>query len=114
MIKRLIGLVIFVLVCIAAYRMGLVYFHDQKFKDAVREYAIFAGQPPAKSDETIRGHVMELAQENQVPVDPDYVEIERRSSPGLGEKIVIKFAYAVNVKLFPGYERRFDFNYVTP
>jgi hypothetical protein len=112
--KRIIGIILFVLVAMAAYHMGMVYVHDQQFKDAVREYAILAGQPPAKSDETIRGRVMELARDNQIPLDADYVEIERRSSPGVGEKIVIKFSYAVNVPLAPGYQRRFDFDYVTP
>jgi hypothetical protein len=114
MIKRIVSIIVFVLIVMAAYRMGMVYFHDQQLKDAVREYAILAGQPPAKSDETIRGKVMDLARENQVPLDPDYVEVERRSSPGVGEKITVKFSYAVNVELLPGYKRRFDFSYVTP
>jgi hypothetical protein len=114
MIKRIISIVIFILIAMAAYRMGMVYFHDQQFKDSVREYAILAGQPPSKSDDTIRAKVIDLARDNEVPLDPDYIEIDRRSSPGVGEKIVIKVSYAVNVALLPGYQRRFDFEYVTP
>ena len=114
MIKRILSLIVFLLVVNAAYRAGMVYFHDQQFKDAVREYAILAGQPPSKPDEVIRAKVMDLAQENQVPLDPDYLEISRRASPGMGEKITVKFSYAVNVALLPGYQRRFDFDYVNP
>ena len=114
MVKRIVSLLVFLLLMNAGIRLGLVYFHDQQFKDSVRELALFAGQPPAKSDEVLRAKVMELAQQNQVPLDPDYIEIIRRVNPGIGEKITIKFAYAAMVSLAPGYERRFDFDYITP
>jgi hypothetical protein len=113
-IKRIVSLLVFVLLVNAGFRLALVFFHDQQFKDAVREMAILAGQPPGKTDEVLRGKVMELAQDNQIPLDSDYVEITRRSGQGLGEKVTIKFSYAVNVSLAPGYQRRFDFDYVTP
>jgi len=113
-VKRIVSLLVFLLLMNAGIRLGLVYFHDQQFKDSVRELALFAGQPPAKSDEVLRAKVMELAQQNQVPLDPDYIEIIRRVNPGIGEKITIKFAYAAMVSLAPGYERRFDFDYITP
>ena len=114
MIKRVISVIVFLLLANAGIRAGLAFFHDQQFKDAVRELALFAGQPPAKTDEVLRAKVMELAQENQVPLDADYIEITRKASPGIGEKITIKFSYAVMVPLAPGYQRRFDFDYVTP
>ena len=114
MIKKVISLLVFLLLANAGVRVALVYMHDQKFKDAVRELALFAGQPPVKSDEVLRAKVMELAQENQVPIDPYYIEISRRSAPGIGEKVTIKFSYAVMVPMAPGYPRRFDFDYITP
>ena len=114
MIKKIVSLVVFLLICNAAYHLGMVYFHDQQFKDAVREFAILSGQPPTKSDEVIKAKVMDLAQDNQIPLDPDYVEVSRRNAQGLGEKITIKFAYAVMVQIVPGFERRFDFDYTTP
>jgi hypothetical protein len=113
-IKRILSLLVFLLLVNAAYRLGMVYFHDQQFKDAVREYAILAGQPPSKSDEVVKQKVMDLAQENQIPLDPDYIEVERRNAQGLGEKITVKFAYAVMIPIVPGFERRFDFEYTTP
>jgi len=112
--KKIVTLIVFLLVINAGYRVGIVFFHDQQFKDAVREYAILSGQPPAKTDEVIRAKVMDLAQENQIPLDPDYLDVSRHNSQGIGDKITIKFAYAVMVPLVPGYERRFDFDYTTP
>lgn len=114
MIKRIVSLIVFLLVVNAGVRLGVVYYHDQTFKDAVRELALFAGQPPAKTNEAIVAKVMQLAQDNSIPLDPDFIEITRNSSAGLGEKVTIKFAYALNVPLAPGYLRRFDFDYVTP
>ena len=114
MIKRIVSLLVFLLIVNAAYHLVMVYFHDQEFKDAVREYAILCGQPPGKTDDAIRAKVMDMAQQNQIPLDPDYVDISRRSGQGLGEKVTIKFAYAVMVPLAPGYQRRFDFDYTTP
>ena len=114
MVKRILSLLVFLLVMNAGVRLGLVYFHDQQFKDAVKELALFAGQPPAKTDEALRAKVMELALEYQIPLDPDYIEISRKVAVGIGEKVTIKFAYAVMISLAPGYQRRFDFDYTTP
>jgi hypothetical protein len=110
MIKRLISLVLFLLVLNAGVRVGLVFFHDQQFKDALRELALFSG---TKTEEVVRARVMELAQQNQIPLDADYVEITRRSVPGMGDHSAIKVSYAVLVKVAPGYSRRFDFAYAT-
>ena len=114
MIKKIVSLIVFLLIVNAGVRLGLVYYHDQTFKDAVREFALFAGTPPAKTNEAVLAKVMQLAQDNSVPLYQDYVEISRNSSAGLGEKVTIKFSYAINVELLPGYTRRFDFSYVTP
>lgn len=110
MIKRLISLVIFILLVNAGLRVGVVFFHDQQFKDALRELSLFSG---SKTEEVIRARVMELAREHSIPLDADYVEITRKNLPGIGDHSAIKVSYAVLIKLAPGYERRFDFEYQT-
>jgi hypothetical protein len=110
MIKKIISLVIFLLLANAGVRVGTVYFHDQQFKDAVRELALFSG---TKTDEVLRAKVMEIAAQNQIPLDPDYIEISRKSVPGVGDHSVIKVAYAVLVPVVPGKPRRFQFDYIT-
>jgi hypothetical protein len=114
MVKKIVSLIVFLLFVNAGVRLGMVYYHDQTFKDAVREFALFAGTPPAKPNEVVIAKVIQLAQDNSVPLDPNYVEVTRNSSAGLGEKVTVKFTYAVMVELVPGYLRRFDFDYTTP
>src|SRR3954470_24714171 len=105
MIKRIISLVLVALFINAGVRVGLVFFHDQQFKDAIRELALFSG---TKTEEVVRQQVMQLAQQYQIPLDSDYVEITRKSIPGMGDHSAIKLSYAVLVKVAPGYTRRFE------
>jgi hypothetical protein len=111
MIKKVISLVVFLALANAGIRVGIVYFHDQQFKDAVRELSLFSS---GKSEEVVRGKVMELAAENQIPLDPDFVEVTRKVIPGVGDHSIIKVSYAVMVPVFPGSLRRFQFDYTTP
>lgn len=111
MIKKLVSLVVFLLVLNAGWRVGLAFFHDQQFKDAVREIALFgAGKP----DEVLKQKVMEAASQNDVPLEPEYIEISRRQVVVPNDKVVIKVTYAEIIKIAPGYARRFDFDYTSP
>lgn len=111
MIKKLLSLVIFLLLVNAGMRLGIAFFHDQQFNDAVREIALFGAQKP---DEALRQQVMDAARRNLVPLEPEFIEITRRSVVVPNDKVVIKVAYAVMIQLAPGYTRRFDFDYTTP
>ena len=112
MIKRVISFVIFLLLANAGGRVGMVYFHHQQFKDALSELSLFSG---TKSEEIVRAKVMELAADNKIPLDPDYVELSRKNVPGIGDHSSVKVSYAVNVTVFPGTKpRRFQFDYTTP
>jgi hypothetical protein len=111
MVKKFISLAIFLLVMNAGIRGALVFFHDQQFKDAVREVALFGA---GKSDDALKTKVMQLADQNQIPLDTDYISIERATVVGEGDHVKIHFAYAVLVSLIPGKPHRFDFDYTTP
>lgn len=111
MIKKILSLIILLVLANAAIRVGTVYFHDEQFKDAVRELSLFSS---GKSEEIVRAKVMELAAENQIPLDPDFVEVTRKIVPGVGDHSMIKVTYAVMIPIFPGQKRRFDFQYTTP
>src|SRR3954451_23580334 len=111
MIKRIISIVIFLLLANAGFRIGIVFFHYQEFRDAVREIALFgAGKP----DDLLKSNVMKAAGENEVPLDQDYIEITRRTIVGTNDHVIIKVVYAVMVDVAPGYKHRFDFDYTTP
>ena len=111
MIKKILSLVIFLLLANAGMRLGIAFFHDQQFNDAVREIALFgAGKP----DEALRQQVLEAARKNLIPLEPEFIEIVRRTVVAPNDKVTIKVAYAEMIQLAPGYARRFDFEYSTP
>ena len=111
MIKKILSLLLFLLLVNAAYRVGISFMHQQQFNDAVRELALFgAGQ----SDDALRQRVMAAARDHSVPIEPEFIEISRRSVVVPNDKVVIKVAYAELIQLAPGYARRFDFSYTTP
>ena len=110
MIKKILSLIIFLVLANAGFRVAIVYFHDQQFKDAVRELSLFSS---GQSEEVVRAKVMEIAAQNQIPLDPDFVEVTRKVIPGVGDHSVIKVSYAVMVPIFPGQLRRFQFDYLT-
>jgi hypothetical protein len=105
MIKKLISLAIFVALAYTSVNVGRVYIRYQQFKDAVRETALFAGN---KTDEQLTARVMELAQRDSVPLDPEYVHIER-----VADRVTITASYVEIIKLLPGYERPWQFDIVT-
>ena len=111
MIKKLISLVVFLLLVNAGMRLGMAFFHDQQFNDAVREIALFGAQKP---DDALKQQVMEAASRNLIPIEPDFIEITRRTVVVPNDKVMIKVAYATMIQLAPGYARRFDFDYTTP
>jgi hypothetical protein len=102
-IRRLFGLAVVLLIANAAVRAGIVWLHYENFKDGVRETALFAGN---KTDEVLKAHVLQLAAENSVPLDPDYVSIDR------GGSVTIKASYVEMVELVPGYRRPWQFDIV--
>jgi hypothetical protein len=111
MIRRIISLVVLLLAANAGVRVSLVYFHAEQFKDAVKEVALFGA---GKSDDVLRAKVVEAADANQIPLDPDFVDIKRASIVGSGDHVIIKYAYALMVPVLPGYQHRFEFDFTTP
>ena len=112
MIKRIISLVIFLLLVNA----GAARRHRLLPRSAVqgRRAASWRCSPADKSEEVVRAQVMELAQQNQIPLDPGLLEITRKAFPAWGTTRPSRSTYAVLVNVAPGYTRRFDFDYATP
>jgi hypothetical protein len=102
MIRRLIALLVVLALVYAGWNVGVVWSHYRKFQDDVRNVALFGND---KTDEDLRSRVMDLAAQNQVPLQPDAVSIQRRAG-----EVVIQAHYTQNVKILPGYTRAIDFN----
>jgi hypothetical protein len=67
MIKRLVKLAIVALLANAVYRVGVEYVTYIKFRDAVRDAAMFK----AKSADDLRARIVALADEYELPQDDD-------------------------------------------
>jgi hypothetical protein len=102
MIRKLIQFAIFLFLANALYQAAPVGLHHFQFKDAVQELALFSQK---SSDQELVDRVMTLAEEHQIPLERDYVTVQR--SPG---QLIIKAAYLETMTFFPGfpYEREFD------
>lgn len=111
MMRRIVTLVVLLAIAYAGFHIGIVFFHDQEFRDAVRNIALFGA---GKSDDALRDSVMNAAAENAIPLDADYIDISRQSVVGVNDHVIIKYAYAMMIPVFPGYQRRFEFDYKTP
>ena len=102
MIRKLIQLAIFLLIANAIYRIAPVSVHYYKFKDAVQELALFSQKA---SDAQLLDRVMELADENSIPLDREWVQIHRSSG-----QLSIDLSYVETMRVLPGYDyvRQFD------
>ncbi len=102
MIRKLIQLAIFLLIANAIYRIAPVSVHYYKFKDAVQELALFSQKA---TDAQLLDHVMELADENSIPLDREWVQIHRSNG-----QLTIDVSYVETMKVLPGYDyvRQFD------
>jgi len=95
-IKNLFKLAVFLLIANALYQFGPVWVHHYQFKQALNEMALEAGDVP---DSAIVDRVMELAQDNKVPIDRDAVQVQRRR-----QHVTIDAPYAEVVRVLPGYD----------
>lgn len=99
--KTLIKLAIAALVVNAAYQLGTAYWDHYKFQDAVQQVAQFAER---ESADVIKGRVLDLAAENDLPIDAASIEVTRAH-----RRIDIDGAYEREILLAPGYRRPWSF-----
>ena len=102
MIRKLVQFAIFLFFANALYQAGPVALHYFQFKDAVQELALFSQK---SSDQELVNRVMTAAEEHHIPLDRDYVAVQR----GAGQ-VVITAAYVEAMTFFPGfqYQREVD------
>jgi hypothetical protein len=100
--KLLIKLAITALLANAAFRIGTEYLVYYKFRDSVREAAMFR----ARNDEELGQRVMETAVAYNVPLAPDAFTMQRD-----GRESVIRGSYTKKIEVAPGfpYDWNFDF-----
>ena len=102
MIKTVIKLAIAALVVHACWRSTEVVMRYSKFKDAVHETVLFSS---SKSDGQVQARVLELAQEFEVPVQPESVTIRH-----VENRTIVHAAYTDKIELLPTKFYPWEFN----
>jgi hypothetical protein len=100
MIKLAVKLAVAALIANALYRVGSEYLTFIKFRDGVRQAAIYR----ATTDEALRARIGVLADEYDVPVDLHDVVIERES-----RLLKLKAHYRKPIDLLPRYAVQWPF-----
>ena len=102
MVRKLVKLAIFLFIANALYRIAPVSLHYYQFKDAVQELALFSQKA---TDAELTDRVIALADEHSVPLDRDYVTIQRPNG-----QLIIDASYVESLQLLPGYtyDHQFD------
>ena len=102
MLKLLIKLAIAAVLANAVYHIGLEYLNHIKFRDAVRDTATFK----AKTDAELRDQIMKLAEEYDVPLDPDALAIRREQ-----RQVFVDGSYEKPIEVLPRYEYPWHFSW---
>jgi hypothetical protein len=100
MIKLAVKLALAALLASAIYRVGSEYVTFIKFRDGVREAAIYK----AATDLDLRTRIAALAEEYDVPIDIDDVTIQRE-----GRMVKLKAEYRKPIELLPRYNVQWPF-----
>ena len=101
MLRNLVRLAVILLIAHALYRFVPVYLHYYQFKDAVKETALFSKD---RSELELTDRVMALADEYQIPLDRDVVQISKDS-----HKTYITLMYEEQIEWVPSYKRPMPF-----
>jgi hypothetical protein len=99
-IKLLLKLAIVALLANAAYHVGSEYLTYIKFRDAIRDAAMFK----AKNDTELMARIVELAAQYEVPLQEENVTIER-----VERKVNVEGWYDKPIEVVPNYQYPWHF-----
>jgi hypothetical protein len=99
-IKLLVKLAIVALLANAAFRVGSEYVTYVKFRDSIREVAMFK----AKTDTELMSRILVLANHYEVPVEEENINIQREQ-----QTVNIDGWYDKPIELVPDYEYPWHF-----
>jgi hypothetical protein len=94
MIRKLFKLAVFLLIANAVYQVAPVSLRYYRFKDAVHQIALFSQK---STQAELVDAVLALAYENNVPLEREYVQVQRR-----GAALYITATYVETMRFFPG------------
>jgi hypothetical protein len=102
MFRKLLKIAVFLLVANGVYQIAPPIVHHFQFKDAVHDLALFAQK---QTDAQLIDKVMELAAENSIPLEREYVQVLRQTG-----SITIKASYVETLHPVPGFAYPWEFD----
>jgi len=100
-IKTIVKLAFVALLANATWHVFVPYLAHYKFKDAVTATVQFGGEKPVA---LLRGRILELATEFEVPVTDENLSIER-----VEHQTIVETSYRRSVELVPGFKYEWPF-----
>ena len=102
MLKLLVKLAIVALLANAVFRVGSEYVTYVKFRDAVRDAAMFK----AATDEDLRRRIMDLSAEYDIPLSEDGFSIRREE-----RHVLIDGSYHKSIEVVPSMHYQWPFTW---
>ena len=99
-LKAIFGICVIVVAVYVCAELAPPYFNNYEFKDAVKDEALRDSYSP-KNEGQIRDSVFKLAQQNNIPISEDQIQVQR-SGMQFNGTVAIQAVYVVHVDL-PGY-----------
>ncbi len=105
--KMFLGIFVIVVGVYASAKLIPPYFENYQFQDAVKDEATHDTYAP-KSEDDIRSAIFKKAQEYDIPVRQEGIQVKREGSQFNGS-IIIHVPYVVHID-FPGYPLDLNFD----
>ena len=107
-IKALIGFLAIILVVVACFEVVPPLMANYSFQDDLRTVALMDGANFQKTDEDVRNDVMRKVKDQNLPITPKQITVQRINTPGMSA-LYVAADYTVSVSL-PGYSFDMHFN----
>src|SRR5947209_5686232 len=106
-IKAIIGLLAIILVIVACFEIVPPLMANYSFQDDLRNVALVDGANFQKTEEDVRNDVVRKAKDQNLPITPKQITVQRINTPGMSA-LYVAADYSETVSL-PGYS--FDMHF---
>jgi hypothetical protein len=106
--KALFGFVAIAVVVLALFEVAPPLMANYSFQDDLRTVALVDGANFQKTEEDVRQDVVRRAREQNLPIEPKQITVQRINTPGMSA-LYVSADYSVTVS-FPGYSFDMHFN----
>ena len=107
-IKALSGFLAILFVVVACFEVAPPMMANYSFADDLKNVSLMDSQNFQKTDEDVRNDVMRKVREQNLPIEPKQVTVQRINTPGMSA-LYISADYSVPISL-PGYSFDMHFN----